>query len=255
MTSEPISIKIYHALSNKVYEVKDSLPFIAQSPIGDYENPYEVILFSSGDAPISIDSIEEKFTLENIPFDSIDLQLILNQPDDDPVSWSVTPHPDFLTSIIGNKLVISPRAGFIGSGLIEIKAVEQTINANYAIQQIKLDVLKVPVRPAWDSIPGQGITKGNVFKAFSLPDFENKYQGDCLSFEYIPILPETIQPDTIPKWNVQQTFLNSMTFIAKSIYTPILPFNHPADKLAAFIDGELRGVAEPQIINGQVLYF
>ncbi|MFN6078481.1 MAG: T9SS type B sorting domain-containing protein [Bacteroidota bacterium] len=255
LTAEPISIKVYHALSNKVYEVKDSLPFIAQSPIGDYENPYEVTLFSSGDAPISIDSIEEKFTLENIPFDSIDLQLILNQPDDDSVSWSVTPHPDFLTGITGNKLVISPRAGFIGSGFIEIKAVEQTINANYAIQQIKLNVLKVPVRPSWDSIPGQGITKGNVFKAFSLPDFENKYQGDCLSFEYIPILPETTQPDTMPKWNVQQTFLNSMTFIAKSNYTPILPFNHPDDKLAAFIDGELRGVAEPQVINGQVLYF
>jgi hypothetical protein len=46
-----------------------------------------------------------------------------------------------------------------------------------------------------------------------------------------------------------------MTFIAKSIYTPILPFNHPDDRLAAFIDGELRGVAEPQVINGQVLYF
>ena len=57
LTAEPISIKIYHALSNKVYEVKDSLPFIAQSPIGNYENPYEVTLFSSGDAPISIDSI------------------------------------------------------------------------------------------------------------------------------------------------------------------------------------------------------
>jgi gliding motility-associated-like protein len=255
LTAEPISIKIYHALSNKVYEVKDSLPFVAQAPIGDYENPYEVTLFSSGDAPISIDSIEEKFTLENIPFDTIDLQLILNQPDDDSVSWSVRPHPDFLTVITGNKLVISPRAGFIGSGVIEIKAVEQTINANNAIQQIKLNVLKVPVRPAWDSIPGQGITKGNVFKTFSLPDFENKYQGDCLSFEYTPILPKTNQPDTMPVWNVQQTFLNSMTFIAKSIYTPILPFNHPDDRLAAFIDGELRGVAEPQVINGQVLYF
>ncbi len=255
LTAEPISIKIYHALSNKVYEVKDSLPFVAQAPIGDYENPYEVTLFSSGDAPISIDSIEEKFTLENIPFDTIDLQLILNQPDDDSVSWSVTPHPDFLTVITGNKLVISPRAGFIGSGVIEIKAVEQTINANNAIQQIKLNVLKVPVRPVWDSIPGQGITKGNVFKTFSLPDFENKYQGDCLSFEYTPILPKTNQPDTMPVWNVQQTFLNSMTFIAKSIYTPILPFNHPDDRLAAFIDGELRGVAEPQVINGQVLYF
>ena len=46
-----------------------------------------------------------------------------------------------------------------------------------------------------------------------------------------------------------------MTFIAKPVYTPLIPFNHPDDRLAAFIDGELRGVAEPQVINGQVLYF
>ncbi|MFY8010873.1 MAG: hypothetical protein ACOVRG_02740, partial [Saprospiraceae bacterium] len=255
LTSEPIGIKIYHSLTDKVYEVKDSMLFVAQSPIGDYDNPYEVIVYSSGDAPITIDSIEEKFTLQNISFDTIDLESFLNQPEADPVTWSVLPNTDFLTNISGSKLYITPRTGFIGSGLIEIKAVEQTQNANYATQNIKLNVLQVPIRPGWDSIPGQGITKGKEFKVFSLTEFENKYSGNCLTFEYLPILPETIQPDSVPSWIVQQNFLNSMTFIAKPVFTPLMPFNHPDDRLAAFIDGEIRGVAEPQIINGQILYF
>jgi len=178
LTSESIKIKVYHSFSNKVYEVNDSLAFIAQSPIGNYEKPYEVILFSSGDAPITIDTIDEKFTLQNIPFDTIDLKFYLNQPDADLVTWSVSPHPDYVMNIAGALLQITPRLGFIGSGIIEIKGTEQTINANYATQTIKLNVLKVPVQPGWDSIPGQGITKGSSFKSFSLSDFENKYQGE-----------------------------------------------------------------------------
>jgi gliding motility-associated-like protein len=255
LTSEYIKLKVYHAVSNKVYDVKDSLTFIAQSPIGNYEKPYEVVLFSSGDAPVTIDTIKDKFTLQNIPFDTIDLPLFLNQPDADLVTWSVSPHPDFVTKFFEGKLLITPRNGFIGSGVIEIKATEQTINANYANQTIKLNVLKTPVPPGWDSIPGQAILKGNSFKSFLLTDYENKSQGDCLVFDYLPILPEIVLPEPVPQWVVQQTYLNSMTFIARPIFTPILPFNHPDDFLAAFIDGELRGVAEPQVINGQTLYF
>jgi|GEM_PF-3378976 len=255
LTSEYIKLKVYHAVSNKVYDVKDSLTFIAQSPIGNYEKPYEVVLFSSGDAPVTIDTIEDKFTLQNIPFDTIDLPLFLNQPDADLVTWSVSPHPDFVTNILEGKLLITPRSGFIGSGVIEIKATEQTINANYAIQTIKLNVLKPPVPPGWDSIPGQAILKGNSFKSFLLTDYENKYQGDCLVFDYLPILPEIGLPDPVPQWVVQKNYLNSMTFIARPIFTPILPFNHPDDLLGAYIDGELRGVAEPQVINGHILYF
>jgi gliding motility-associated-like protein len=254
-TSEILKIKVYHALSNKVYDLNDSLIFIAQSPIGNYEKPYEINVFSSGDAPLSIDSISDKYTLQNIPFDTIDLPLFLNQPDTDLVTWSVSPHPDFVTNILEGKLLITPRNGFIGSGVIEIKATEQTINANYANQTIKLNVLKVPVRPRWDSIPGQAILKGNSFKSFLLSDYENKYEGECLTFDYLPVLPEIIDPEPSPQWVVQQTFLNSMTFIARPVYTPTLPFNHPDDLLAAYIDGNLHGVAERQVINGQILYF
>jgi gliding motility-associated-like protein len=255
LTSESIKIKVYHAFSNKVYEVNDSLPFIAQSPIGNYEKPYEVILFSSGDAPITIDTIDEKFTLQNIPFDTIDLKFYLNQPDADLVTWSVSPHPDYVLNIAGALLQITPRLGFIGSGIIEIKGTEQTINANYATQTLKLNVLKVPVQPGWDSIPGQGITKGSSFKSFSLSDFENKYQGECLVFDYLPVLPDLTQPEPIPQWVVEQVYLNSMTFITRPVYTTKVPFNHPDDYLAAFIDGEIRGVAKPEIINGQILFF
>jgi gliding motility-associated-like protein len=255
LTSESIKIKVYHAFSNKVYEVNDSLPFIAQSPLGNYEKPYEVILFSSGDAPITIDTIDEKFTLQNIPFDTIDLKFYLNQPDADLVTWSVSPHPDYVLNIAGALLQITPRLGFIGSGIIEIKGTEQTINANYATQTLKLNVLKVPVQPGWDSIPGQGITKGSSFKSFSLPDFENQYQGECLVFDYLPVLPDLTQPEPIPQWVVEQVYLNSMTFITRPVYTTKVPFNHPDDYLAAFIDGEIRGVAKPEVINGKILYF
>jgi gliding motility-associated-like protein len=254
-TSEILKIKVYHALSNRVYDLNDSLLFIAQSPIGNYEKPYEINVFSSGDAPLSIDSISDKYTLQNIPFDTIDLPLFLNQPDVDLVTWTVSSHPDFVNNILGGKLLITPRNGFIGSGAIEIKATEQTINANYAIQTIKLNVLKPPLPPRWDSIPGQGILKGNAFKSFLLSDYENNYEGECLTFDYLPVLPQIIDPEPSPQWVVQQTFLNSMTFIARPVYTPTLPFNHPDDLLAAYIDGDLRGVAEPQVINGQILYF
>jgi len=254
-TSETLKIKVFHALSNKVYDLNDSLIFIAQSPIGNYEKPYEINVFSSGDAPLTIDSISDKYTLQNIPFDTIDLPRFLNQPDVDLVTWSVSPHPDFVTNILEGKLLITPRNGFIGSGVIEIKATEQTINANYANQTIKLHVLKPPVPPRWDSIPGQGVLKGNSFKSFLLSDYENNYEGECLTFDYQPVLPEIIDPEPSPQWVVQQTFLNSMTFIARPVYTPTLPFNHPDDFLAAYIDGDLRGVAEPQVINGEILYF
>lgn len=255
LASEQIQIRVYHAATNKVYVAQNSLSFMAQTPVGDLDTPFEALVYSSGDAPISIDSISENYTIKNVPFDSINLLPFLNQPDPDPVTWSVPTHPDLVATITGNILKVTPRTGFVGTATLQVKATEQTANAYFATRNVIFHVLETPVKPGWDSIPGQGIMKGRNFQNFNLADYENKYQGSCLEFDYRPVMEAASPPQAAPGWQVTGTFLTNMTIVAKPVYTPKYAFTHEGDTLAAFIGGQLRGVAVPQVINGQVSFF
>ena len=255
IASEQMEVRVYHAATDRVYVAQNTLAFLAQTPIGDLDMPFEALVYSSGDAPLAIDSIGEFSTLQNVPFDSINLFPFLDQPDPDPVTWSVAPHPDLVTNINGSILKVSPRTGFVGTATLEVKATEQTANAYFATRNVRFHVLSPPVKPGWDSIPGQGIMKGRVFKNFSLTDYENKYEGNCLEFDYRPVMTAASPPQPAPGWTVQGTFLTSMTITAQPIYTPGYSFIHPDDTIAAFIGGQLRGVAVPQVLNGEVTFF
>ncbi len=63
LASEQMEIRVYHAATNKVYVAQNSLSFLAQTPIGDLDMPFEALVYSSGDAPLSIDSISENYTI------------------------------------------------------------------------------------------------------------------------------------------------------------------------------------------------
>ena len=254
LASEQIEIRVYHAATDRVYVAQNKLAFLAQTPVGDLDMPFETLVFSTGDAPLAIDSIGEFYTLQNVPFDSIDLLPFLDQPDPDPVTWSVAPHPDLVTSLTGGILKVSPRTGFSGMATLEVKATEQTANAYFATRNVRFHVLPPPVKPGWGSIPGQGIMKGRMFQNFSLADYENQYQGTCLEFDYRPVMTVASPPQPAPGWTMQGTFLTSMTITARPIYTTGYAFTHPNDTLAAFIGGQLRGVAVPQVLNGQVSF-
>ncbi len=253
---DTMEIRWYHTATNKVYVAQNKLIFIAQTPIGDFDLPFEVLVFSSGDAPVGLDSIPAECTLMDIPFDSIRLIDYLVQPDGSGVTWTTAPNADLVVTRIDSVLKVSPRSGFVGSTNLVVRVTEQTANAYFAERSIQFNVLPRPARPGWDSIPGQGILKGTVFQAFNLADYENKHQGSCLEFDYRPVMVAADPLAPQPAWTVSGTFLTSMTIIASPVYTPGYVFNHPNDRLAAFIDGQLRGVVGPQVqTNGKISFF
>ncbi|MFZ4427483.1 MAG: hypothetical protein ACOYOO_10010, partial [Saprospiraceae bacterium] len=253
---DTMEIRWYHAATNRVYVAQNKLIFLAQTPTGDFDAPLEILVFSSGDSPVGLDSIPGQCTLMDVPFDSVRLIDFLVQPDASAVSWTVAPNPDLVVTRIDSVLKVSPRPGFVGSADLVVRVTEQTANAYFAERSIRFSVFARPERPGWDSVPGQGILKGQAFQNFNLADYENKYQGACLEFDYLPVMVPANPLAPQPAWAVAGTFLTTMTIIASPVYTPGYVFNHPDDRLAAFIGGQLRGVTGPQVQgNGKVSFF
>jgi hypothetical protein len=250
-----LTAKLYHATTNTVYDVQEPFDFIAQQISGSFEQPYPVMAYTGGDAPISLETIPNQFTLENRPFQAIFLPRYLQQSDNDPIAWTYQPNVHLIVAVSQDTLYITPKIGFIGITSLSIRATEQTTQQYFTEATIHLQVSEKYPGPDWVPVPGEGILSGGDFATIILPNYEQQYGGPCLEFDYAPVIRPSDNPVAKPAWGLIETFQNSMTITAELIFTPRYHFAHPDDVLAAFAGNELRGVANPQTINGRNIYF
>ncbi|MBK9042963.1 MAG: hypothetical protein IPN97_07125 [Saprospiraceae bacterium] len=70
--------------------------------------------------------------------------------------------------------------------------------------------------------------------------YEYQYGGPYIEYSYEPVLSAKIPPASAPNWIQPTNLVNSMLMTAKVNYTPYHQFIHPNDRLAAFVNNQLR---------------
>jgi hypothetical protein len=260
----PMQIKVYNSATNTVYTSTNTYIFTVQGMTGTLNQPYVIQTFSANDAPISLDSIPLQTTLQETAFPELNLSSYLNQTDTDLISWTAFPNPNLMVTIDGSMLKVAPKSGFFGKTKLAVRATEMTPLAQSASAFIDLQVVANDALPSLRSLPGMGIEFGDAFvnictgsdSLFNLRDFEMQYPGDCLEFDYLPVLENDPNPDARPAWSVDPTsYALNMTVNAKVLFTPTYELNDSDDLLGAFIGGQLRGVASPTVTAEGIYYF
>ncbi len=252
---EDMDIKIYHYITDIVYDAINTITFEVQGQVGSIESPFIANGYTVYDAPISLTDIPSMIGLQETVFDTVALADYLIQPDTNQVTWSFTPNANLIVVLSGSNLVVTPVQEYFGAINLTVRATEVSVNQKFAEKTITFDVIEAHTPPLLFGIFSQGITLGQAFVDFDIEDYENQYDGPCLSFDYEPIMLPFSTTDTIPNWSISGFPLNNMTMTIQSNFTPKHIFNHVNDRLAVFINNELRSVSFPNIQEGKPLYF
>ncbi len=253
--TENLSTKIYHAATNQIFEAENIIHFTPQGKIGTFGMPLPVYAYRDNDAPVHLLPVPQQNTMEGIPFGTINMSSYLLQNDTDPILWTVKPDSNLIVNFVGSQLNITPVSGFFGMRILKIYATEQTSNAKRDSVNMVCNVAQAFETPEWDIIPGQGIVKGSMFTAFDLDDYENNYNGNCLQYDYIPIISESFPPTINPNWTAPIPAKNNMNVTLQVRYTPKYFFNHQDDALVAMINDQIKGLSKPNILGGKPYFF
>lgn len=256
---DTLSIRVYHQETDEVYEVLHPFIFQSQAISGSFETPFVVDVYPENNAPIYLLPVPSKVTLEGWPFDAIDMNDYLIQPDGYPVDWSFVSNPNLQVVMQGSILNVQGAAGFIGSTQLTVRATEITPIAQtrdrgermapateyFAETVITFTIDSLYAAPLWQpAIPHQGITKGETFDDIALGVYENQYTKDTIGYDYLPKLILANPTEGLPNWQVDSMFPTNMSLICRPMFTPKHTFQHADDRLAAFVDNEIRGLCQ-----------
>ncbi len=254
---ERLQIKLYDPSTEAVLTSVDSFTFRQQTVTGSLDAPYELSFSSDGDLLISMEAIPAQRRLQGMDFRPVALRDYLNQRDSDPIAWEVSDNPYFATVVSNDTLYISPvSTSWTGSTSLAIQATEQTLNAYTAASSLSLEILPGYAGPSFETVPPQYAAPGEAFDTISLADYETTYTGSCLNYSLSPQLPAAMVPPLpLPAWSVNgAAYSHTMSVTLQARYTPDYLFNHADDRVAAFIGGQLRGVAAAQVLGGRRLF-
>ncbi|TVR82558.1 MAG: HYR domain-containing protein [Saprospirales bacterium] len=258
-----LSALFYHADSDQVLLAFGNIHFELYSSTGTILDPFTFRSYLDDDAPVKIQEISSLLTLQGFPFPKIELDDFLKSIDGDPVEWSIEDHSNLSGSLNGSLLEITPDFDFFGETTFWIAVTELTDIGKSDTIHVDISVVPIYSGPLLEVVPGQGVVKGGEFRnlcdeedlvLIDLKEFEIQSDG-CVTFEYMPVIDPTSFPDPAPNWEFDGFFPNSMTILAEAYFSPNFRFMHENDLLAAFIDGELRGVASPVYNNDKWLLY
>lgn len=254
-SGETVEIRVYHAATDQVYTASNPLDFVHTNVIGGFGSPYEFMIGTPLDEAIAILPIGVQITLEEVPFEPLDLANFIASSDNDPYTLSIIPLSPGVTWALDNQILSGvPDPGFVGEASVRLFAQEQTANGLSDERVITYRVQPNVMRPNWAPIPPQGAALGDVFPTIDLTMEVDTLVDSCYTFSYLPLFGQnTNEPP--PDWMINTTFQSTMTITAQLQFTPSHTFGHPADRLAAFIDDELRGTAVPTDLAGTSVFF
>lgn len=264
-----LNIKIYHKNTDQVYDVLSPFQFRVQKIYGSIDDPYEMNIYTSNNAPFSITGVPLQQSIEGLEFVPINMAAYLVQPNPNPVEWSFVPNPNLVVNFVGNVLYAEGVPGFTGQTQLIVRATEQnsgilpphsaasTRNIPLAAQMaetvITFNITALYAVPAWHNIPPQGILLGGTFTPVNLHDYEYQFGGPSIVYSYLPVIEEQIPADPKPIWETSTFFSSNMNITMRLDYTPKYQFQHAEDLLAAYVNGEVRGVAKKNVSTG--LYY
>lgn len=254
---EILEFRVYHAATDMIYISSVTVPFVGNQVLGAPTDPFEIPIGTPPDEPITLREVGEQLTLVDVPFQDIDLDTLLVSIDNDPVLFSIEPiDPGVMWTLNGSVLETSPETGFIGVASVRVIATEQSPGTHADTIIIDYRVLPEMEAPGWTGLEPQNAGANDTFPDVNLDSLVVFPPGDCFTLDYSPVFNRNL-PDTSVSWSaiVPTEFLSTMTYTVRVVFTPNFEFDHPDDRLAAFIDGELRGLAEPEPANGQRLFF
>ncbi|MBK9734485.1 MAG: hypothetical protein IPO92_05740 [Saprospiraceae bacterium] len=260
---EMMDIKIYHKITNEVYELTTPFQAVAQNIVGSLAAPFILNAYPENNAPISILNVPNQQTIEGLAFLPIDMLNYLVQPDPFDVAWTYTPNPNLVVSLVEGILNVQGATGFVGQTSLTVRATELLTapqlshenngSRNVVIQSAQTNIIfnitALYPGTALNPIPNQGIVVGGQFATFDLDDYEYQYGGPYLQYGYYPIVLESMDPISQPEWIVDTLYKNTMSITSKIVFTPSYVFNHENDVLAAMIDGQIHGVAKRDPIS------
>ncbi len=247
---DQLDFKVYVDSEDAIFEIEESLAYneVNSSII------YELNSYLDIDQPISLSTIPGQTQVEGFPIDSIYLPDYLIQIDDDPIVWTYSSDPEITLSIIDDWLYIQPfEPDWTGTTMYTVTATEQTTNAYAATQSNSLTIIPDYGPPEWDNLDGQKIGKNQNFRTFDLDESTLPYGGTSLAYNYFMTQSMGVVPNE--NWSFSaKNFQYNMSVTARVSYGNTDHANI-ADRLLAYIDGELVGVTRPKIISGIPLYF
>lgn len=250
-----LTSKVFKASTNQIYDAETTITFTPQSVSGSPVNPFHVVAFANNDAPINLLQIPPQTTMQGQAFATIPLNDYLEQTDNDPILWSTNANANLIVNIQNDSLFVTGISGFTGQSTLRIKATEQTANQYADSVDVVFGVTAMLRKPHWVTHPSQGTTVSLPFQPANLFEYENEYDGNCLTFDYVPILTEAIPPQPSPIWVAITNLQSNMNITSQIRYTPNFYFNNSNNKLVAFINNQVRGIASGVMQNDQIYFF
>ncbi len=250
-TGETVHFKAYYAPDDAVYGSFESVTFLHNLYLGTSEIPYWIDIDPNADFPPQLDPILADTTLQNIPFNPVDLNDYLYSADGDPVIWSAQPGPNLTVNIVNGILTVTPVSNaWIGTDTVRIIVTEDTPNQLADTITAWFTVLEDYGPPVWQTIPDQTIFQGEQFTDFDLDNYLT-FNGPCHQFDFDVFPYSGTAAD--PAWPVVVPGNQAMSIVARPLFADIQLAGAGA-KLAAFVNGTLAGWASPSGAAPSITY-
>lgn len=250
-TGETVRFRAYFAPNDEIYATPETLVFTHHKQGSSLENPLWINIDPNADFPPELIPPLTDTTLQNIPFEPVELDAYLNSLDGDPVTWSAQAGPNLTVSIVNGILTVTPVSpAWVGTDTVRIIARENT-PAQLADTLVgRFTVLADYGPPLLQPIPPQSIFPGGAFTDFDLDNYLT-FNGSCRLFD-LDVFPYS-GADADPGWVPPVATPPSMTVIVRPLFADE-PLGGPGAKLAAFAGNTLLGVTTPAGIWPNIYY-
>ena len=253
-SGETVDFKVLLSSSSSIHFAVEEVGFIKSKQIGDYPDGFTINITTANDFPVSLLPIPPNTSLVNYPFQVIGLNNFLVSLDNDPVVWSVANSP-ILSGVIGagNLLTVIPTsATWVGTSQVLVTATETgTANAYSVSQYVSFTKTADYGPPVFGDIPGQFVQDDLPVPSGDLNEYMD-FDGPCLEYSFEFVLPEGNVPT--PNWVQPGSNSPSMNLVVQANFGGQV-ISGASHKLAGFVNGQLAGVASPQMVLGKELYF
>jgi hypothetical protein len=246
-----IDFRFYHAPNDKIYSAIEHVVFRHHLSIGTTDTPFWINIDPNFDFPPELLPIPWDTTLVGMPIPPLTLANYLVSMDGDPVTWSAQPGPNLTVSLVNGILTVTPASPvWTGTDSVRVIVTENTPNHKADTTYARFTILPDYGPPVWKPIPNQTVFLKQPFNDFNLNNYLI-FAGDCHQFGY-DVFPFT---GTIPNpnWAPPAPGQQPMTVVVRPLFAN-LQLAGAGAKLAAFVGGNLAGVASPTGTAPNVTY-
>lgn len=223
-------------------------------PLMNADTSYAMFEVVNEYAP-EVSGIPDQYVELGTPFSSIQLDDFLIEYDGDLTSWSASGNMNLNISISGKSTatITSTDPNWTGEEVITFRAIDNTACALFTEQAVTFTIGTPNQPPEILMVPEQIIGVGDTFPYLDLEDYLSEPNGDAVTWDYY-FKKQNLQTAD-PEWSINPgAFQYNMTMTASVSVRSDFP-SAERHQLAAFHDGEIRGLATAQLFNGTWFFF